>query len=269
MKLVVRDDDTCGLTSPEDLQRCYQGIWGSAPISLSVTPFRKPGTDWYVPKTQYGSMTPIPLEANTDLVGFLRDGLRARLIDVAIHGYHHEIIDGQAEYVAGHDLGKKTIHAKEYVSQVLGVSVKSFVPPHNAIGKEGLRAVIAAQLNLVHIASLWSPDVRDWNWRSWWNMPRFYWHRKCLGHHYAHVLDFGTHKELDYHSVGPSSDLRVLRRDLDFCIEQDGVFVLATHYHAFARQLLSGETVQAAVFALIDRAVGRTQVEFVGINSAW
>jgi hypothetical protein len=111
--------------------------------------------------------------------------------------------------------------------------------------------------------------VRDFSLRSWLNMPQVYWQRRILGHPYAHVLDFGTHKELDYHTVGPSSDMRTLLSDLDFCIEHDGTYVLATHYHAFDRELVSGETVRAAVFKLIDRAVGRTRVEFVGINSVW
>jgi hypothetical protein len=31
------------------------------------------------------------------------------------------------------------MHARQYLSQLLGVSIRSFAPPHNAIGKQGTR----------------------------------------------------------------------------------------------------------------------------------
>ena len=44
MKFLIRDDDTCAMTRPEELEACYREIWDEIPVGLSVTPFRIPGT---------------------------------------------------------------------------------------------------------------------------------------------------------------------------------------------------------------------------------
>lgn len=269
MKFVIRDDDTCAVTTPRELIECYGEIWTQSPVSLSVIPFRIPGAYRFIPKEFYGSNEPLALATNADLVGFLKEGVAAGRLDIAIHGYHHAVYDGVPEYVSGQDLTRKTLHAKLYLSGLLGLPVRSFVPPHNSLGKEGFHAVIEAGLNLVHVPSLWSTKVRGPSMLAWLNMPRVYWHRRVRNRAYPHVLDFGNHGEIGYHTVGPGSDRRSLLEELDYCLDHDGVFVLATHYHAFDLRTRSGETVRATVYDLVNRAAARPGVNFVGINRIW
>ena len=102
--VVIRDDDTCGFTNPEEIQACYEKIWDDIPISLSVTPFRIPGNDKNLPKHLMGSMGILPLHENNELVQMLRAEINAGRIDISMHGYHHLCYKGLPEYVGGEDL---------------------------------------------------------------------------------------------------------------------------------------------------------------------
>lgn len=269
MRFVLRDDDTCAFTTPDELLACYRSFMESVPISLSVTPFRVPGAYAFVPQPFYGSTEPVALGTNNELVSFLRESVAKGLMDISIHGYHHAVYGGIPEYVAAANLIAKTQEAKGYLSQLLGKEVRTFVPPHNSIGKEGLRAVIQAGLNLVNIPSLWSWKVRDPGVENLLNMPRLYWHRKIRHRAYPHVLEFRDHKEVAYHTVGPGSNSKQLFDEFDYCYDNGGVYVLATHYHAFDQPVSSGGTVRDLVYALVDRAQGKPGVSYVGINEIW
>lgn len=269
MKFVLRDDDTCAITTPHDIEACYQGIWQEIPISLSVTPFRIPGAYHFVPEPYFGSTRPIALDANKELVSFLREAVTNGLIDVAIHGYHHAVYDGKPEYVAGPDLIEKTAHARRYLIDLIGKDIVTFVPPHNSIGKLGLRGVINAGLNLVNIPSLWSWKVRRPSLHAYTAMPRVYSHTKLRKRSFPYVLDFQDHKEVSYHTAGPGSRLKELFAELDYCHDQGGVFVLATHYHAFNLQTASGGTVGQLVYDLLNRAKTKSGTSFVRISDIW
>ncbi len=190
-------------------------------------------------------------------------------VDIALHGYHHDVYDGLPEYVAGGDLAAKTSRAKDYLSKLFGKEIKTFVPPHNSIGREGLRAVIQAKLNLVNIPSLWSWKVRGASLESYIKMPEFYWHRKIRRRTYPYVLEWADHKEVAYHTVGPDSIRDQMIDRFDYCHAVNGIYVLATHYHAFDFKVASGGTVRDLVYELVDRASGRQNVSFVGINDIW
>lgn len=269
MKFVLRDDDTCAFTTPSDLISCYQEVWQSVPVNVSVTPFRVPGSYHFVPDQYYGARTPLSIESNHELVSFLKEKIKNGCIDIALHGYHHDVYDGKPEYVAGERLLEKTIHAKQYLSALLGTEVNTFVPPHNSIGKSGLDGVIAAGLNLVNIPSLWSLKVRKPELRTYLNMPKVYWHTKLQSRLYPHILNFKNHKEISYHTAGPSSIRQQLINELDYCHEQNGVFILATHYHSFEKISKSGQTIRTLVHDLINHATSKPGTSFVRINDIW
>ena len=269
MKIIIRDDDTCGFTKPEEIQACYEQIWNDIPISLSVTPFRIPGDHMRVPKELFGSDVVLPLHKNRALVHLLRDALAAGRIDVSMHGYHHLRYNGIAEYVAGTKLGEKTIEGRTYLEEVLATNIPTFVPPNNSIGPSGIAALVSARMNLVNVPSLWSSKYRMVTYKTLTHMPKYYWHRLVRKQRYPYILEIGDHKEVDYHTVGPKSKRKELFAALDYCDQSDGVFVLSTHYHAFDRLTQDGQTVRSLVFDLIDRASGKAQVKFVGINSIW
>ena len=269
MIVVVRDDDTCGFTRPEEIQACYGSVWSDMPVSLSVTPFRIPGNDRNLPENLAGNMDTLPLHKAPGLVDFLKDGIRQGRMNIAMHGYHHLRYRGLPEYVGGSDLERKTIEGKEYLEKVLDTTVCAFVPPNNAISLTGVNAVVRAGMSLVHIPSLWGRAFRSGQLRVLLKAPGFYWHRKLRNRQYPYVIECGDHKEIGYHTVGPRSIRKRLFQELEYCREKNGVFVLATHYHAFDRKTENGETVRHLLFDLLETAQGFPGVSFQGINSIW
>lgn len=269
MRIVIRDDDTCGFTHPDEIQACYEKIWNDMPISLSVTPYRIPGNDKNLPKHLKGSMEILPLHENHELVEMLRTEIIARRIDISMHGYHHLCYNSLPEYVGGEDLANKAKEGRAYLEKLLGLTVASFVPPNNGVSPAGIAAVIAGGMNLVNVPSLWSAKKRPVTSKTLRHLPFYYWHRKVRKMPYPYVLDMGDHKEVEYHTVGPLSRRNLLFSELDYCAQNNGVFVLATHYHAFDKKTRDGETVRALVFNLIDRAIAKHDTEFVGINAIW
>jgi len=269
MKLVVRDDDTCGFTPVDELRVCYSEIWDEVPVSLSVTPFRIPGDDRNLPPELAGNMDILPLHENAGLVDFLRCGIKDGRIDIAMHGYHHLCYNGLPEYVGGADLERKTIEGRKYLEGLLGTEVLTFVPPHNAISLEALPSLIMACMNIVNVPSIVKRAVHGRRIPGIRSLAAYYWHRKVKHHQYPYILDLGDHKEVSYHTVGPRSERKFLFEELHYCRDQEGVFVLATHYHAFNRQTRDGETVRKLLFDLLDQAKGMPDVSFVGVNSIW
>ena len=89
------------------------------------------------------------------------------------------------------------------------------------------------------------------------------------GRHYPFILDLGDLEEVACHTVGPRSYFSALREELDYCHQVDGVFVLATHYHAFERQTEDGYAVGKVVNELVDMAAGFPGTKFVGFNAIW
>lgn len=269
MKFVIRDDDTCGFTSPGEILACYESLWSDIPVSLSVTPFRVPGNDRNAPPLYKGSMEALPLERNKELVDFIREGTERGRLDITLHGYHHWRCRGLPEFVAGDGLQEKASKGKSYLNDLLNVDIRTFVPPNNSISRNGLSAIIEAGMNLAGTARLWSPASRRVTVRSLAKYPSVWWHQHVRGRHYPFVLDLGDHEEVSCHTVGPRSLFGLLRKELDYCYQLDGVFVLATHYHAFERQTQDGYTVGKVVNELVDTAAGFPGVEFVGLNAIW
>jgi len=269
MKLVVRDDDTCGFTRVDELEKCYSGICNDVPVSLSVTPFRIPGNDRNLPPALAGNMGVFPLHENTELVDYLRTGVQQGQIDIAMHGYHHLRHNGLPEYFGGSDLEQKTAEGRVYLEELTGTRVLTFVPPNNSISLDALPSVVGAGMNIIHIPSILGRALRKKRIPAVHYLMGYLWHRTVRRHQYPYILDFGDHREVAYHTAGPRSHRKNLFEELRYCHGQDGVFVLATHYHAFDRQTMDGEPVRKLLFDLLDAAGGMPGVSFVGVNSIW
>ena len=65
---LIRDDDTCAFTNPDQLEKCYGDVWGQIPVGLAVTPFRIPGKFPDIPESLRDSPDPQPLESNREIV---------------------------------------------------------------------------------------------------------------------------------------------------------------------------------------------------------
>ena len=169
MYFCSRDDDTSFFTSPDELERAYGEVTKWGPVSLAIIPFCRAGTSQGIPEKFRGRWSVHPFHTNTELVEWLRSGIAGGRYEPMLHGYHHDVPDGSREFATGINLAQKVADGRKYLEDVLGAPVRVFVPPHNAIRREGLHAVAREGLHLGGVAGVrggWTPfSVATWaNW---------------------------------------------------------------------------------------------------------
>lgn len=251
----IRDDDTNFFTRPQELERAYGEITKRGPVSLAVVPFCRAGSSTAVPPDMRNTWSVHPLHENGPLVDYLRSRVAAGSFEIMLHGYHHDEPHGRPEFAAGGDLDRQVVEGRRYLEELLDTTVRVFVPPHNAIGRRGLRAVTRAGLHLAGAAGVrggWPP--LSWRtWRLWWSLRQW---RRRGGAGVPWVLDLGDHCEIAGTSVTPLAQLAATSTAMDHASEQGGVFCAATHYWEFdAPSEHPGDpTVCDHLLALIDRA---------------
>jgi len=231
----IRDDDTSFFTTPEDLEKAYEGIRGG-PVSLAVIPFCSAGTSAFVPEKYRKRWSVHPLHENAALVAYLREGVAQGRYEVMQHGYHHDEPDGRLEFTESRgklSLADRVTDGRKYLEDLLGAPVRVFVPPGNGMSGEGLRAVVREGLDLGG-----APGVRGgWNrlspltWRTWLSLTRW---RRRGGLGVPWVLDMGDHREIPGNPVTPSSRVDHNLAVLETTRAEDGAFCIATHYWEFS-----------------------------------
>jgi hypothetical protein len=229
LRFCIRDDDTSFFTQPEQLERAYGRITKQGPVSLAVVPFCRAGTSKGVPESARQTWTVHPLHKNTELVTYLRSMVTARRFEIMLHGYHHDEPDGQPEFIGGEELARKVREGRDYLNDLLATRIRVFVPPHNAIGRRGLRGVAEAGLHLGGAAGVrggW-PLMSAGTWALWWRLRGW---RRGGGVGVPWVLDLGDHREIAGCAITPWSPLERNRLALDLAVEARGVFCAATHY---------------------------------------
>ena len=272
LKFLLRDDDTCAMTRPEDLEVCYQSIWDQVPVCLSVTPFRIPGRTTGVPESLIGSEEVLPLAECPDLLDFLREHVSRGRFDLALHGYHHHRVEGLPEFVGATELTRKAMDGRAELERLFGRRIRTFVPPNNTLSADGFDAVIFAGMNVVN------NQTRARLQNGWDRLKATAETLVALRYALAgrlgaplafRIRHFPKYKQAPYFTVGPDSDLENLHAQLQACRLSDGVFVLATHYHAFGRRMRSGQTIGDGVMDLIERAASWPDVQFVDYEGLW
>ncbi|MAJ61461.1 MAG: hypothetical protein CBC48_16855 [bacterium TMED88] len=272
MKFLLRDDDTCAMTRPEDLEVCYQSIWDQVPICLSVTPFRIPGRATGVPENLIGSKDVLPLAECAALLGFLREQVSRGRFDLALHGYHHNRVTGLPEFVGATDLNRKAVEGRAELERLFGRRIETFVPPNNTLSADGFDAVILAGMNVVN------NQTRARLQTGWGRLKSAA--ETVVAARYALTGRFGAplafrirhfpkYQQAPYFTVGPDSDLENLEAQMQACRSNGDVFVLATHYHAFGRRMRSGQTIGDGVMYLVERAASWPDVQFVDYEGLW
>ncbi len=269
MKFLIRDDDTCAFTRPEELTRCYEGIWHKVPVNLSVTPFRIPGCFKTVPKSFFGQTAPIPLEENQELIAFLKEKQSSGRIHIALHGYNHAKPRGLPEYVGGTNLFEKTKAGKQYIEDVLDCEVTTFVPPNNGIAREGFQAIVGNGLHLINIPPLLRPGFRTVGPRNFIYYLRVKYYSILKKMRYPYVLHFNDHKEAEYYAVTPSQKLSALVDGFKKCVKTDGVFIFSCHYHAFDRRLVSGERIGDVLTIFLELVEKVPDIECLTYDQLW
>jgi predicted deacetylase len=263
MKVALRDDDTCYFTAPEALERVYTGIWERIPVCLATVPFAIGYPRAGIPETHWHLGEAFALERNTALVPALRDLVARRRVTIALHGYTHQDFSNGFEFQAAPDLPRRVAEGREYLERTLGRPISIFVPPHNALSREGLAAVSRAGLNLLGSFLSFHPRHRRWEPRTplnWWRVRQYraQTQRARADHFvYPHVLRYGHHAEFGCHSVIPGTTVDELTRGFEEARRAGGHFCLATHYWEV------DETLKNVIVRVLDHAARYADVRFV------
>jgi len=232
VRFCIRDDDTCFFTTPDDLEAAYGNITKLGPVSLAIIPFCRAGSNRAVPEKWRGRWSVHPLHENASLVSWLRASIAAGRFEPMLHGYHHDETAFREEFVKGTDLARKVSDGRKYLEDLLSAPVRVFIPPHNAIGRKGLKAIVREGLHLGCTAGLrsgWSPFSFT-SWTTWLRLQKW---QAAGGHGIPWVLDLGDHKEIAGNSVTPLSSLQENEARYEWARRVEGVFCAATHYWEF------------------------------------
>ena len=236
MKVALRDDDTSYFTAPARLHAVYHDVWDRVPVCLATVPFAigypQPG----IPEAHWHSGRSFPLEQNAALVDELKRLEVSGRVTIALHGYTHQDYPDGYEFQAAPDPERRVREGLRYLQQLLGTTIRIFVPPHNALSKRGLAAVSAAGLNLLGSFLSFRPSMRPWEWRTLANYSRIRRFRAATGRRkhdrfvYPHVLRYGRHAEFGCHSLIPGTTFDDLKAGFDEARALGGDFCIATHY---------------------------------------
>jgi len=239
MYFAIRDDDINFFTKPEELAANYSQVWDECPISLAVTPFQAGYPVWVSAKSSPTNPAEVfPLGDNRELVEFLRDGCAFGRFSIMLHGYHHNIPSGRPEFQEGAALAAKAREGKAYLERLLGTKITCFTPPHNALSREGIDAVVAAGLNIVGIQSF-RPGRRTLRLRHLVPFLARNWYLRVLGEEYPRPLWVLDHWEMPYATLGRVSSPELLREGILRAIRRRGTFCLSTHYWEFGYPMAS------------------------------
>lgn len=236
MKFAIRDDDTSYFTDPELLECVYGDIWADVPISLAVVPFHASTRSGGVPREFWEGDEEFPVAQNERLIQCLREGMDANRISILLHGYNHKNYPDGYEFQTGPNLDRRISEGCGELKRLLDCEIKTFVPPHNALSRQGLVAVDRAGLNVLGSFLSFSPRQRPWDRTTLQNYLRVWSYRRRTGRRrhdrmvYPFPLRYQRHAELGCHGLIPGATLDALLRGFDEAQRAGGDFCLATHY---------------------------------------
>jgi len=254
LQFCIRDDDTSFFTTPEQLEAAYGAVnrWG--PVSLAVIPYCRAGTSRGVPASMRGRWTVHPLHENAALVQYLRAAVAEGRFEIMLHGYWHDEPHGRPEFAAGQDLGRRVAEGRRYLEELLHTHIRVFVPPHNTIGSDGLKAIAQNGLHLgctAGIRSGWSP-LAPRSWQTWLRLRQ--WRRRGEAG-VPWVLDLADHREVYGVPVTRSSRCEEQDAAFESARRIGGVFCAATHYWELDTPGATGQpSVGEQLQRLIERA---------------
>jgi peptidoglycan/xylan/chitin deacetylase (PgdA/CDA1 family) len=236
LRVAIRDDDTNFFTRPEQLERVYGRYWDRIPISLAVVPVHASTRSGAIPRRHWEGEREFPLAGSSELVDFLRRGARAGRVSIMLHGYSHRDYPDGPEFVAAPRPAERLARGRGYLEALFGRPIRTFVPPHNALSRRGLRAVDAAGLNVLGSFYSFRPDKKPWGPDTARNYLLIRAHRRRTGRSrrerllYPWPLRYKSHAEFGCQPLVPRTTWEELLDRFEEARRLGGDFCLATHY---------------------------------------
>ncbi|MGE3908796.1 MAG: DUF2334 domain-containing protein [Chloroflexota bacterium] len=205
-------------------------------MSLAVVPVHASTRSKGIPEEHWDGDQEFPLADNPELVQFLRAGAGAGRLNINLHGYSHKNYPNGYEFEVAPDLDGRLSRGRAYLESLLGVQIRTFVPPHNALSKRGLEAIDRAGLNVLGSFYSFRPDKKPWDRYALANYLRITAHRRRTGRTrhqrliYPWPLRYNRHAEFGCQPLVPRTTLDELLSAFEEARRFGGDFCLATHY---------------------------------------
>jgi hypothetical protein len=158
MKIILRDDDTCFYTDPNELEQAFADI-PDVPISLSIIPFaayEHRGTFPYKSKNKLSGYPDIAL--NQQLVSYLKEKLAAGKFSILLHAINHEYRilqsnewETEMQYLPTEEILRGIASGKRHLEQIFDTSIKTFIGPSNDITTQCAIALEKLGLNTNYV----------------------------------------------------------------------------------------------------------------------
>lgn len=287
MKFIIRDDDINYHFTAEQLEKWYDGITESCPISVSVPAFVKGDFfKWvnifenHIPYNQNEWLNDnkvYKLGDNVALTQYLKRLLREKKIAISMHGVFHrndEMEMGEvqknfirgAEYYTNRDYADILKEAKEYLNELFGIDICSFSPPQNMINEKGLEALVANKLSLC--TDFISPKkVRE--------CIKMYGLCNCLKLLYYRLLKKPYPYVFHHHGIGfvrhcrlqPGKDIEKIKEEFEYTYRKNGVFVLSTHSYGFDTKMSNYDmTMKEALIDILRYSQQYNNIEYTTLH---
>lgn len=237
MKLVLRDDDTCFYTRPEELEQAFAGL-PNVPICLSVVPYAAYGHGNNRP---YGDAQPregFPdIGENHPLVKYLQAGMEQGNYELLLHGVHHQYHPNGAgswktemQVLNQEQVRQGILAGKKRLEELFGMKVSTFIGPSNDIPAHC--AAVLDELGL-HANYMVSKHFnRRLNTANAANYLRCNLFRARTGQRYAGVLKYKNHCEV---ASFPFEGYEKMKARCQTCKKYGHPLVIYTHYWSLNR----------------------------------
>lgn len=235
MYFAIRDDDTSFFTEPEELEFIYKDIINYIPISFSVVPFSvQAHCDEVRFSDNYNDNDELSIGENEEIVDYLSQNIQKNKAEIMLHGYSHQYKKINNKWTpeciwkSYKRLSGEIKEGKNYLEELFGEKIETFVAPSNEINMKGIRVVEDLKMNLSGTVGRDLARILDIKYISNYFKKGSY--NRIKHHTYPYILDYSKHKELTAYRLDAGVTYDQLEGILLYCKKVNANFVLYTHY---------------------------------------
>lgn len=266
MKIVLRDDDTCYYTHPEELIAAFDDLY-NIPISLSVIPFatyKHAETNPFFPHKEAGKY--MDIAENVELVRFLQKKVIDNHFEIMLHGIHHEYRNNcghdwktEMQFYTTEELVRIFSMCKKHLETLFNQTIGTFIGPSNDISPNCAAALDYLGLNTNYTVSKKFNRLIAYDNVS--NYLRCNLYKLLTAKRYRYPLKYRNHMEI---ASVPFENYEQIIKIYNECRTIEVPLVMYTHYWSLNKSIAEKRELSRFVsYALSDGA------EFVTMKYIW
>jgi len=156
MRIIIRDDDCNCFTKFNQIENAYRSLWlKGIPVCLSVVPsiLSHPSIghsgrpmNKHITNRQYSKCKNFPITDNRDLCRKINHYINSGLIEIAVHGFSHDVDEFNTTYSNASTLINmgRNILLEAFPS----AKISTFVAPYDQLSKDAVQAILDAGFNI-------------------------------------------------------------------------------------------------------------------------